>query len=146
MNLKRRIGALVLAIWLIAAGAEGAEPLAGFVMVVNVQNEISTISRKEVELIFLNKKRSWPDGTKISVLINENLTVADSFCQTALKRSAHQFLIFRKKMLFRGQGMPPPTLNTDKEVIAFVVGHSGSISYVSPEAVTPAVKVVPITQ
>ncbi|MBU0960605.1 MAG: hypothetical protein KKD01_01920 [Proteobacteria bacterium] len=146
MKLKRRIGGLVLTLLLVAAGAGGTEQQSDFVMVINVHNEVTSISSKDAELIFLSKKRSWPDGKNISVVINENQKIADSFSHTILKRSPHQFLVFRKKMLFRGQGMPPPTLKTDKAVIEFVAGHVGGISYVSPDAVTPAVKVIPITK
>ncbi len=146
MTLKKRTGGLILATWLFAVVAGGAEPQRDFVLVVNAENDVTTISRKDAELIFLNKQRSWPDGKKIGVLINENPKIYDSFSNTVLRRSSQQFLVFRKQMLFRGQGMPPPTLKTDKDVVAFVAEHVGSISYVSPEAVTLEVKVVSILQ
>jgi ABC-type phosphate transport system substrate-binding protein len=146
MRLKKRTGGLLLAIWLFAAGAGGAETPGDFVLVVNADNDVTTISRKDVELIFLNKQRRWPDGKSIGVVINENPKIYESFSHTVLRRSSQQFLVFRKQMLFRGQGMPPPTLKTDKDVVAFVAEHVGSISYVSPDAVTLAVKVVPILQ
>jgi hypothetical protein len=146
MTVKKRTGGLVLAIWLFTVGAGRAEPQADFVLVVNAENEVTTISRKDVELIFLNKQRSWPDGKNIGVVINENPKIYESFSHTVLRRSSSQFLVFRKKMLFRGQGMPSPTLKTDKDVIVFVTEHVDSISYVSPDAVTPAVKVVSILQ
>lgn len=146
MKLIRRIGPLVLALWLIAGGTGGAEQRNDFVLVVNIHNTVNSISRKDAELIFLNKKRSWSDGSNITVIINENPEIAGSFSQTVLKRSPHQFLVFRKKMLFRGQGMPPLTLKTDNAVIEFIAGHVGGISYVAPDAVTPAVKVIAITQ
>lgn len=146
ITLNKRTGGLILVIWLFAVGAGGAEPQGDFVMVVNADNEVTTINRKDAELIFLNKQRSWPDGKNISVVINENPKIYDSFSHTVLRRSSQQFLVFRKQMLFRGQGMPPPTLKTDKDVVAFVGEHVGGISYVSPDAVTQAVKVVSILQ
>ena len=42
--------------------------------------------------------------------------------------------------------MPSPSVKTDKAVIEFVADHVGGLGYVSPEAVTTAVKVVPISQ
>lgn len=146
MALKKRTGGLVVAMWLFAVGAGAVELQGDFVLVVNAENEVTTISRKDVELIFLNKQRSWPDGKNIGVVINENPKIYDSFSHAVLRRSSQQFLVFRKQMLFRGQGMPPHTLKTDKDVIAFVSEHAGGISYVSPDAVTKAVKVVSILQ
>jgi hypothetical protein len=146
MMLKKRTGCLVVVLWLFAVGAGGGEPPGNFVLVVNAGNDVTTISRKDAELIFLNKQRIWPDGKNISVVINENPKIYDSFSHAVLRRSSQQFLVFRKQMLFRGQGMPPPTLKTDKDVVAFVGEHVGSVSYVSPDAVTLAVKAVSILQ
>lgn len=147
LTLKKRTGGLILALWLFAVGpAAGATAQDDFVLVVNSENDLTTINRKDAELIFLKKQRSWPDGKNISVVINENPRIYDSFSHTVLRRSSQQFLVFRKQMLFRGQGMPPLTLKTDQDVVAFVGEHIGSISYVSPDAVTLAVKVVSILQ
>lgn len=145
MKLKGKAGGLILTIWLFAAGAVGAVPLDDFVLVVNAGNDVTTISREDAELIFLNKKRSWPDGKNIAVVINENPKTHDSFSHTVLRRSPSQFLAFRKRMLFRGQAMPSATLRTDNAVVAFVAEHAGGISYISPDAVTSAVKIVPIS-
>ncbi len=119
---------------------------ADFVLVAHADNAVTTISRQDAELIFLNRKRRWPDGGNIAVVINENPKIYDSFSYTVLKRSPRQYLIFRKKMLFRGQGMPPPTVKTDREVVDFVSAHINGLGYISPEAVTPAVKVVQVSQ
>ncbi|MBU0679877.1 MAG: ABC transporter substrate-binding protein [Proteobacteria bacterium] len=146
MKLKGHIGGLVFFLWLFVAGSGNCRADADFVLVVNVGNDVARLSPHEVELIFLSRKRIWPDGGNIAAVINENPKIYESFSYTLLKRSPRQYLIFRKKMLFRGQGMPPPTVQTDQEVIDFVAAHVGGLGYVSPEAVTPAVKVVPISQ
>ncbi len=146
LKLKGYMGRFVVALWFFAVGVGDCRAEADFVLVVNAGNAVSSISRQEAELIFLSRKQSWATGEKIAVLINENPKIYKSFSYTVLKRSPRQYLIFRKKMLFRGQGMPLPTVQTDKEVIDFVSSHVGGFGYVSPEAVTPAVKVVAISQ
>jgi hypothetical protein len=146
-KVKGYMGRLVVTLWLSAVGVvDYCRAEADFVLVVNANNAVTTISRQDAELIFLSRKQSWSSGEKIAVLINENPKIYDTFSYTVLKRSPRQYLIFRKKMLFRGQGMPLPTVQTDKEVIDFVATHAGGLGYVSPEAVTPAVKVVAISQ
>jgi len=146
IKLKRLIGGFALALWLFAAGAGTAVSGDYFVLVANVDNEVTSINRVQAERMFLGKKRRWPDGKKASVIINENPEIYESFSHTVLRRSPHQFLNFRKKMLFRGQGMPPPTVKTDRDVIEFVAGHVGGLGYVDPEAVTLAVKIISISQ
>jgi hypothetical protein len=146
MKLKGHIAGLALVLWLLTATGGHCRAGADFVLVANVANDVAGISRQEVELIFLSRRQSWPNGDKIAVLINENPKIYDTFSYTILKRSPRQYLIYRKKMLFRGQGMPLPTVKTDQEVIDFVSSHVGGLGYISPESVTPAVKVVPILE
>ena len=145
MKLKGSIGGVAIWACLFVTGAFAAPPDGKFALVVNIDNKVSTISRTQAELMFLGKKRSWPDGKTIAVIINENPQIYDSFSHTVLRRSPRQFLIFRKKMLFRGQGMPPPSVKTDKEVIEFISAHVGGIGYVSPEAVPLTVKILQIS-
>ncbi len=145
MNFKRKITGLILVLWLLPCAPGWAAPQDKFVLVVNTNNSIISITRKDVELIFLSKKRFWPDGRSITVVINENPETYTSFSQTILKRSTRQYVIFQKKMLFRGQGMPPYTVKTDQDVINFVATHSASFGYVSPEAFTSLVKILPIS-
>jgi hypothetical protein len=145
MKLKGSMGGLAVWVCIFVVAATAASSEGDFAMVVNVGNEVSIISRTEAELMFLGKKRSWTGGKAISVIINENPKIYDSFSHTVLRRSPRQFLIFRKKMLFRGQGMPPPTVKTDEEVIEFISTHVGGIGYVSPEAVPLTVKIIQIS-
>lgn len=140
------MGWLVVVLGLLGSGGGECRAAGDFVLVANVANGLTSITPQDVQLIFLSRKRSWPDGTIIAPVINENPKIYESFSYTLLKRSPRQYLIFRKKMLFRGQGMPPPTVRTDQEVVAFVAAHAGGLGYVSPEAVTQDVKVLALSQ
>lgn len=141
---QRKITGLILGLCLFTSGLAWAEPQNDFVMVVHLSNDLTSISRQEAALIFLSKKRSWSDGKTITVIINEKPQIYSIFSQRILKRSTRQYLIFRKKMLFRGQGIPPQTVNTDQEVIDFVSNHRGGVGYISPKALTQAVKILAI--
>ncbi len=140
-----KIGGLILGIWLLTAGAGWASSEDNFVLVVHLDNGITTMSPKDAQLIFLSKKRSWPNGKVITVVINENPEIYSTFSQKILKRSTRQYLIFRKKMLFRGQGIPPHSVKTDQEVIDFVASHHGSLGYISQDALTSRVKILLIS-
>lgn len=138
------LGGLLLMVGLLLAAASQAAAADSFVLVANGNNKVESLSRRDVALIFLSRKRSWPNGKNIAVVINENPKIYSDFSYTILKRSPRQYLLFRKKMLFRGQGMPPPSVQTDQEVIDFVTAHCNGLGYVSPQAVTPEVRVIPI--
>lgn len=143
--LDRKYLAGLLVLWgLLLAAANPAGAAESFVLVANGNNQVKSLSRKDVALIFLSRKRSWPSGKNIAVVINENPKIYSNFTYDILKRSPRQYLFFRKKMLFRGQGMPPPSVQTDQEVINFITAHCNGLGYVSPQALTPEVRAIPI--
>jgi len=123
-----------------AAGADA------YLLVTNPANTIQTISRQEVKRIFLGKARRWPDGSNVAVIINREPSVFSIFCTAVLKRTPYQFMIVQKKILFSGQGMPPPMVETDQEVILFISSHPGGLGYISPASLTSAVKILAIEQ
>ena len=146
IRMKGYIGLLAMALWLFVTGGVGLlRAEVPFVLVVNAENKMESISLQDTELIFLSKKRLWRNEEDIRVVINENPQIYSSFSYSVLRKTPRQYLIFRKKMLFRGQGMPPPAVGSDQEVVDFVASNENGIGFVSPESVTPKVKVVQIT-
>ncbi|PLX51179.1 MAG: hypothetical protein C0613_00820 [Desulfobulbaceae bacterium] len=141
---RKYLGGLLVLLGLMAAAGTQAAAGDSFVLVANHNNQVESLSRKDVALIFLSRKRSWSSGKNIAVVINENPKIYSDFTYDILKRSPRQYLFFRKKMLFRGQGMPPPSVQTDQEVINFITAHCNGLGYVSPQALTPEVRAIPI--
>ena len=58
MKLKGLIGGFVIWACLFVTGASAAPADGNFAMVVNVDNEVSTIGRTEAELMFLGKNEA----------------------------------------------------------------------------------------
>ncbi len=143
--MKGLISAFIICLWFFVTAVADLRAQLSFVLVVNAENKVESISRQDAELIFLSKKRIWGDDENIHVIINENPQIYSSFSYSVLRKTPRQYLIFRKKMLFRGQGMPPPTVRSDQEVVDFVASNQNGIGFVSPESVTSKVKVVQIT-
>ena len=136
-------GLLLLA--LIASGCFSqakADSLDYVALVVHPGNPVNHLGHAEARRIFLHKKRSWPSGERIKLVLNASSEVHGSFCAALLHRTPRQYMVFLKKMLFRGQAMPAPMLNSDKEVIRFIRSNPQALGYISPESVTSCVKVL----
>ncbi|MBI5557153.1 MAG: hypothetical protein HY885_05900 [Deltaproteobacteria bacterium] len=110
------------------------------ILVVHKDNRLSGITRRAAELIFLSRKTEWTQGEHIHVVVNDDPEVYDTFCRDILHKTPLQYLIYRKKMLFTGSGIPPLTMNNDAEVKAFIAATNDSIGFMRRDSLDSRVK------
>jgi ABC-type phosphate transport system substrate-binding protein len=111
------------------------------ILVVNHANSLSAITGRAAELIFLGKKTEWTqEGGHIHVVVNNDPPTYALFCREILKKAPLQYLLYRKKLLFSGTGLPPLTVANDEEVKAFVAAHRDAIGFIRQEALDSRVK------
>lgn len=110
------------------------------ILVVHKDNRLTSITRRTAELIFLGKKTEWTQGEHIHVVVNNDPEVYVSFCRNILLKTPQQYLIYRKKMLFNGSGIPPITMSNDAEVKAFIAATKEPIGFISRESLDSRVK------
>ncbi|MFH1216172.1 MAG: hypothetical protein V1706_06700 [Pseudomonadota bacterium] len=113
---------------------------AEFVLIVNTNNPIDSLSRRSTELIFLGKKTRWLSGFPVHVAVNNEKDTYDAFCREILNKTPGQYLIYRKKMLFTGSGIPPQVMESDDEMINFVSGSRLAIGFIKTESLDSRVK------
>lgn len=137
--------------WLVALGtiglstalAEPPAPAARFRVVVNAKSPAETLERKLVADAFLKKTVRWPDGQMIRPVDQRSTTATRiAFSDDVLDRSVFAVKSYWEQIIFSGRGVPPPELENDEAVVAYVAKHEGAIGYVSPSAEVSAVKVV----
>ena len=137
--MKVRFIVLVLALWFIPAFC-----FAGDVVVIsNSSVTESTLSKKDVSSIYLGKKSSWSNGSKISFVVLEGET-HEAFLKNYVGKSESQFNTFWKKQVFTGKGTPPRKLDSEKAMVDFVAGTAGAIGYVSSGTDVSNVKIISI--
>ncbi len=100
------------------------------ILVVHPANPLPAISRQDAAMIFLGKKTGWDSGGTIHVVVNEESMVYDGFSREILKKTPLQYLLYRKKMLFNGSGIPPLTMADDDSVIAFIAGSPSAVGFI----------------
>lgn len=112
-------------------------------VLVNGALALSGLSDDDFKDYYLGKKASWPDGSKVVVVVlkegasNENL-------MKKLGKSTSQFSTGWKKLVFTGKGSMPEQVNSEDELVAFVAKTPGAIGYADGGKAKDGVKAIPV--
>lgn len=134
----RRAMALIALIAL--AGAAAAAEL----VIVHPGLAATEVDADTLKAIFLGKKRSLPDGTRVEPVVLAAGDVHERFLRERVQTTAAQFQNHWKRLVFIGQGRMPTTLDTSAAVVAHVATHPGSIGYIDAATPHDGVKVVTV--
>ena len=136
--------AAILVALLVASRPVAADDNA-FVLIVNVKNDSASFDKKYVADIFLKKQTHWGDDSTIKPVDQvKSAAVRARFSQDVLERSVASVRTYWNQVVFSGQGVPPPELDSDASVIKYVSSNEGAIGYVSGSSDLKGVKVVKI--
>jgi len=137
-----------LLLLLLPGQAATAEKTAGFKIIVNVQNPVSTIARERLANIFLKKVKRWGDGSAIAVVDQPSAApVRAVFSREILGRPTLAIQVYWRQQLFSGREYPPPVRASDDEVAAHVRENAGAVGYLSADAsVGDQVKVLKVVE
>lgn len=117
--------------------------LASESVIVHPKTPAADLSQDELRSLFLGKKTSWDDGTKIVVVTLKDGASQDGLMKL-LGKSASQFNTAWKKIVFTGHGSIPEQLDSEDEMVAFVAKTPGAIAFVDSSKVKGAVKALPL--
>lgn len=135
-----RVRSIVLLILvLLARGAAGLadtrSPPGAFRVIVNPRNPAASVERKFLADAFLKKATRWDDDQLIRpVDARADARVRRAFSDEILKRSVEAVKNYWQQMVFSGRGVPPPELDTDDDVVKYVLKNPGAVGYVSATA------------
>ena len=131
----------VAAVFLMAANVAAQD---GFRIVVNPQNPVSSLSKTQVSKLFLDKG-TWDDGASVApVDLLPTSPIREGFSRDVLGVPVPT-AIDRSRVAAKAAGLnPPPSMASDREVLAFVRLKPGAIGYVSLAADVSGVKVVAV--
>lgn len=136
MNLKSIITSLITVMLLIPSMA-----IAGDIIIIgNKSITESAINKQDLKNIYLGKKTTWGNNSKIVFVTQDNAGVSDQFLTEYISKSPSQFSSYWKEKVFTGQGTPPRSFASEKELVQFVTQTDGAIGYVSSGEGLDAVK------
>lgn len=115
-----------------------------FIIVVHQKNPVPELTVSEIKHIFLGKKRNWPDGSSITLVMNKNDEIHESFTRTMLQKSPTQLSVYWKKILYSGASMLPLAVKDDEAVKSYLHVHANAISYIASDSLDKQVRQVKI--
>jgi ABC-type phosphate transport system substrate-binding protein len=116
-----------------------------YVVVVQTTNPAASVERKFLEDAFLKKITRWPSDTTIRpVDLPASSPVRRRFTEEVLERTLESVKSYWQQRIFSGRDVPPPELDTDDDVVAYVRKHEGAVGYVSGRADVSGVKVLEV--
>ncbi len=105
------------------------------VFIVNASVPVESVSKKELEKIFLGKMQAWEGKLKVSPSIMHHKTdIGDRFFDDVLDMSYRKYNKHWLKIVFSGSNAAPPEFKTVEEIIAYVSQKDGGIGFVPASA------------
>jgi ABC-type phosphate transport system substrate-binding protein len=133
-----------LAAFTVVALAE-AEPTSAYQVIVNPANPMAAVDRTFLEDAFLKKISHWPSDESIRpVDLGAGSPTRRAFSEAVLRRSVDAVKGYWQQRIFSGRDVPPPELDTDDDVVKYVLKYNGAVGYVSGAASLSGAKVVAV--
>ncbi|MCD4820192.1 MAG: hypothetical protein K8S23_16035 [Candidatus Cloacimonetes bacterium] len=104
-----------------------AEP--SVTIIANISVQENSISAKNLKKIYLGKKTTWEDKSKIFFVICEDTELHKSFLKI-IKKTPSQFSNHWKKQIFTGKGKAPLKFETKEALIEYIATTDGAIGYI----------------
>jgi hypothetical protein len=115
------------------ARAVSAPPGSTFVLIANPTNVVATVERDFIARAFLRKLRWWPDGASIQpVDLPPSSPLRRRWSQEILFRSVEAVKNYWQQLIFAGRDLPPPEMESETDVVDYVLRTAGAVGYVSP--------------
>jgi ABC-type phosphate transport system substrate-binding protein len=134
---------LVFALCAIALAQSRPAPF--YVVIIQTTNPAASVERKFLEDAFLKKITRWPDDATIRpVDLAASSPIRRRFSEEVLERTLESVKSYWQQRIFSGRDVPPPELDTDDDVVAYVRKHDGAVGYVSGRADVSGVKILAI--
>ena len=132
---------LILALILVA-GFKVAS--ADVVVIVNPDNPISALSKKDVQRLFLGRMHEFPNSNmKVEAIdSDEGSKEYESFYANIIKMSRSKLKRYRAYFLFSGKGRLPLQLNSSNKIVNYIATHKNAIAYIDRSEISNKVKVV----
>lgn len=103
-----------------------------------------SISRADVELVFLGKKKKWENGNMIRLAALRQGAVNESFLREYVNKTPSSYASFWKIAVVSGTGHPPKFFRKEEDLVNYVANKEGAIGYISSATPHEEVKILSI--
>ena len=122
----------------------GPSLAAGFVVIANNSVVESSLTRKELQSIYLGEKIKWGNRKYIKISVLEEGAPYKDFLQSIVGKTPSQFDQHWMGLVTTGRSSMPPTFSDSRQVVSFVAGHPHAIGFVAAGQADSSVKIIDI--
>jgi ABC-type phosphate transport system substrate-binding protein len=127
----------------LALGLASHAAAADVVAVVSAKSSITTLTKAELEDIFLGRVNRFPNGAQaVPIDQAEDSAARGAFYAKLAGKSAAQMKSYWAKIIFTGRGQPPPQVRNDAELKKRIAENPAVIGYIEEGLVDSSLKVV----
>lgn len=140
MKTKLRLALMALTMMLPLASVSA---LAEIAIVVSPDSPVASLTKEDVEKIFLGKTKKFPDGSSAMPLdLSEGSAVREEFYSKVINKTASQLNSYWSRLIFTGKGKPPRAVEDADELMDEVGDGDEAVGYMDASKVDDRVKVV----
>ena len=137
---KKTLGTWMVATFLFVLAGTALAELA---VIAHPSNPEAALTKKQVKLIFLGKKKSFPGGGEAKpVDQNEDSPAYAEFYQKVVGKTGSKLKSYWSKMVFTGKASPPQIVGDGNDVKNWVAKHEEALGYIDATEVDDSVKVL----
>ena len=141
MRLATELILMVLFVMEFGLAAQAKE----FQVIVHPSNPVDSLASDQLSRLLLKKTTSWKHGGSVLPIdLASSSKVRVELTKQVHRKSVSSIKSFWQQRIFSGRAVPPPELQSDTEVVAFVKRNPGAVGYISSAAVLEGVKAVTI--
>jgi ABC-type phosphate transport system substrate-binding protein len=120
-------------------------PSPSYLVIVHPANPATAVDRQFLEDAFLKKLTRWSNDEGIRpVDLAPGSPARRKFTEDVLHRSVEAVKSYWQQRIFAGRDVPPPELDTDDDVVKYVLKYEGAVGYVSGAATLRGSKVIAV--
>ena len=144
--MKGKTTIILFAVILLCASTLGFAK--SYAVIVHPDNPAQTLTAKELKMIFLGERTTWPDGQPLKVAALKNGEVHKEFLRDMVKLSPMKFAIHWKQKIFTGSGSGSHInfFKTEDKVKEFVKANPTAIGYIPVDSIDDTIKEIKITE
>ena len=119
------------------------QAVAEIAVIANPDMPVTSMSREEINRIYLGKMKFLPSGAKVTPVDQRpGASARSQFYANVMRKSETQMKSYWSRVIFTGQGQPPLQETDDQAVKSFVAKNPSGLGYIDKSAVDDSVKVV----
>jgi len=114
-------------------------------IVANTSFNTEKISQNKIQKLWLGKTKKLPNIGRVYIIDQKpNNSITKLFYKRIIKKKPNQIKAYWAKFQYIGKGFPPRTVESDSDVIQWLLDNKNGIGYIDRNSVTDDLKVLMI--